>query len=152
MCGGLAGLQRYGLVVREKFESAADQLRLQERAAQTRRKELAEARAAAGGAAQPANRRGKGKGRGKAHAGGAAQPTKLGSVAEYVNLRKRSRWCRHLRRACGTKHIWEMLAFTGRFDVKLLRAPVQERDPDAEAEAAPPTPRAARRKLRHVNC
>ena len=36
---------------------------------------------------------------------------------------KCKRWCRHLQRLCGTKQIWEVLAFFGRFDVgRLLEA------------------------------
>ena len=42
------------------------------------------------------------------------------------------------------------MAFTGRFDVNLLRAAVQDPDPDAEAEAAPPISKEARRKLHHT--
>ena len=115
--------------MREKYESTAGQLGLQDHDRHTRRTELAETREAAGGAAQPA---------------------KLGRIAKYVTDRKRSRWCRHLQRVCGTQQIWEVLADTGRFDVDLRRTAVQERDPDAEDEAAPPISAAARRKLHHT--
>ena len=137
-------------LVRRKYESAEDQLRLQRRDREIRRKELAEAREGAGGAPQPANRRGKGKGCGEAHAGDAAPSTRLGSVAKYVKDQKRSRWCRHLQRVCGSKQIWEVLAFTGRFDVDLLLAAVQEPDPDAEAKAATESLKEVRRKLHHT--
>ena len=79
-------------LVRGKYESSEDQLRLQHRDGQMQR--------------------GKGKGHGKAHAGGAAQPTRPGSVANHVREGKRGRWCLHLQRICGTKVIWEVLAYT----------------------------------------
>ena len=41
------------------------------------------------------------------------------------------------RRVCGTKQIWEILAYTGCFDVEVLKEALQKPDPDAEAEAAP---------------
>ena len=43
-----------------------------------------------------------------------------GSLANFVRGQKRKRWCRHLQRVGGTKQIWELLAFSGRFDVDML--------------------------------
>ena len=53
--------------------------------------------------------------------GGKGQETGKGSVATYVNAQKQKRWCRHLQCVCGTKQIWEGLAFSGRFDADMLR-------------------------------
>ena len=81
---------------------------------------------------------------------GAAPSTRLWSVAQYAKEQKRSRWCRHLQRACGSKQSWEVLAFTGRFDVCFLLAAAQEPDPDAEAKAATESLTEVRRKLHHT--
>ena len=40
---------------------------------------------------------------------------------------KRKRWCRHLQRICGAKPIWEVIAFTGRFDHELARKAVERK-------------------------
>ena len=101
-----------------------------------------------GGAARPA-RRGKGKGRGKAKAGGAAQPTGKGSLADFLRKQKRKRWCRHLQRTCGTKQIWELLAYTGCFHVDYLRLALERTAThDHDEEAAALTAK-KRRDLRH---
>ena len=51
---------------------------------------------------------------------GAPQPASKGSLANFLMQQKRQRWCRHLQRVCGTKEMWEMLAFSGCFDVDML--------------------------------
>ena len=33
----------------------------------------------------------------------------------------RSRWCRELQRRCGSKQLWELVSFTGRWDPNFLR-------------------------------
>ena len=43
------------------------------------------------------------------------------SQSKFVKQQKRKRWCRHLQRICGAKPIWEVIAFTGRFDHELAR-------------------------------
>ena len=48
------------------------------------------------------------------------------SESKFVKQQKRKRWCRHLQRVCGRKHMWEILAFTGRFDLDILRATLQQ--------------------------
>ena len=66
---------------------------------------------------------GKGKDRGArqpAGKGGKAEGAGTGSLNKYVNGQKRKRWHRHLQRVCGTKQIWEVLAYSGRFDVQYL--------------------------------
>jgi len=54
--------------------------------------------------------------------------------SDYIRQQKRKRWCRHLQRTCGSKQVWEVLAFTGSFDVNLLEF-IQRRDSDTHAEA-----------------
>ena len=58
------------------------------------------------------------------------------SVANFVRKKKRSRWCLHLQRTCGTKELWEILSFTGRFDPEIFRDPQElaAGDPDDEEE------------------
>jgi hypothetical protein len=106
---------------RKAYEMSVEQLDLQ-----TRDEEKGSAKG------KPPAAKGNGKARGKVHAIGAAQPTGKGYVARFVRQQKRKRWCRHLQRICGTKQIWEVLAYTGRFDVDFLRAAIQS--PDAEEE------------------
>ncbi len=92
--------------------------------------------AIARGAPQPAMGRGKG----------------LGSINDYVRHRQRSRWHRHLQRICGTKQIWEVLSFTGRFDVATLEKALHK-DKDEATTPAPPTDEAAvqhRIRLHHA--
>ncbi len=93
------------------------------------------------GAPQPAQgKKSNGKGKG------------IGSVAKYVKEQKHKRWQLHLQCVCGSKQIWELLAFTGGFDVHWL-----ERALHAEADNAstPPHPREEaahqhRRRLHHA--
>ncbi len=88
----------------------------------------------------------------KGHDGGAAQPTGKGSLAKFVRQQKRKRWCRHLQRVCGTKQIWEVLAYTGRFDVDLLRQTLQfaEAEEELEMPASASEEKRGRRALRHA--
>ena len=88
----------------------------------------------------------------RGHAGGAAQPTGKGSLAKFVRQQKRKRWCRHLQRVCGTKQIWEVLAYTGRFNVDLLRQTLQFAGAEEELEmpASASEEKQRRRALRHA--
>ena len=57
------------------------------------------------------------------------------SFNAFIRGQKRKRWCRHLQRSCGTKQIWEILAFTGRFDLQTLEAALtRENTQDGLAE------------------
>ena len=47
----------------------------------------------------------------------------------------RKRWCRHLQRICGTKQLWEVLAFTGRFDIDFFEKTLSQKDLGGDAEA-----------------
>ena len=38
----------------------------------------------------------------------------------FLKEQKHKRWCRHLQRVCGTKQLWEVLAFSGIFDLNML--------------------------------
>ena len=49
-----------------------------------------------------------------------------------MRQQKRKRWCRHLQRWCGTKQFWEVLAFSGRFDVQFLRSTRHSQPGDRE--------------------
>ena len=51
---------------------------------------------------------------------GAPQPA-TGSLTAFLRAQKRKLWCRHLQHVCGTKQIWEIMAFTGRFDADIFR-------------------------------
>ena len=107
----------------------------------------------AGGAAQPT---GKGKHvtfktKGKSSADGATRPAPKGSLANFLRQQRRKRWCRHLQRVCGTKQMWEVLTFTGRFDVDMLRQAIQS---DHTANTEPPAEdseeKQRRRSLHHA--
>ena len=67
-----------------------------------------------------------------------------------MRAQKRKRWCCHLN-GCGAKQIWEILAFTGRFDPdtlrKGLRSGGQNRDLEDEARVAS---KSERRRLQHA--
>ena len=54
----------------------------------------------------------------QAEARGAPQPA--AGHNNYLRQQKRKRWHRHLQRVAGTKQIWEVLAFSGRFEVQML--------------------------------
>ena len=58
------------------------------------------------------------------------------SLQQFLRGQRRKRWCRHLQRVCGSKQLWEVLLFSGRFDVDTFRE-IQEGERKAAA-AAPP--------------
>ena len=90
------------------------------------------------GAPQPAGKGGQAKGAG------------LGSVAKFVKDQKRKRWHRHLQRVAGTKQIWEVLAFSGRFDVDWLTQALQADHSEGRDAAVPEEAlRQQRRRLHH---
>jgi len=72
-----------------------------------------------------------GRGRGKGR--GAPQPA-TGSLPAFLRAQKRKRWHQHLQQVCGTKEIWETLAFTGRFDADILREALRSTEQDGDAE------------------
>ena len=84
-------------------------------------------------------------------AAGAAQPSGRakgkGSVRHYVRMQKRKRWCRHLQRVAGTKQIWEVIAFSGRFDEETLTGAMRWSCKDNEPEKAAADPRKTRVQL-----
>jgi hypothetical protein len=143
MCHILSSYERGELAksARMAYEMSAEQLDLQRRD---------EEKASAKG--KPLAAKGKGKARSKVHADGDAQPTSKGGVAKFIRQQKRKRWCRHLQRICGTKQIWEVLAYTGCFDVDYLRkaiqAPGAEEEPEISASAS--EQKQQRRALHHA--
>ena len=118
---------------REAYEMSGEQLDLQARD---------EEKGSAKG--KPPATKGKGKARGKTHG--------KGGVANFVRQQKRKRWCRHLQRVCGTKQVWEVLAFTGCFDVDFLRTAIQSPDAEKEPEisATASEQKQKRRALHHA--
>ena len=85
----------------------------------------------------------------QAEARGAPQPA--AGHNNYLRQQKRKRWHRHLQRVAGTKQIWEVLAFSGRFDVEML---VQALYNQPSGETAEPADRdqvsdEQRRRLHH---
>ena len=77
---------------------------------------------------------------GKGGKGGKVKACKggRGSLATFVRAQKRKRWCRHLQRVGGTKQIWEVLAFSGRFDIPMLLQALHQADTYADAGIEPP--------------
>jgi len=55
---------------------------------------------------------------------------------------KRQRWCRELQRRCGSKQLWELVSFTGRFDPEWLRQRLKEQDANENTGAVQPTAKA----------
>ncbi len=55
----------------------------------------------------------------------------------FVRKQKLKRWHSHLQRWCGTRQIWAMLAFTGRFDVDRLEKSVRREANDATTTRSP---------------
>ena len=76
----------------------------------------------AGPKIEAATQSGHGKGHTKGPCDGAARGKgqAKGGPQAYVRQQMRRRWCRHLQRICGTKQIWEVLAFTGQFDLQFF--------------------------------
>ena len=143
----LTDTQRGELVkcVRKKYEVSEQQLALQERDAEKGKakgktaKQGADGTKGSRGAPQPASK------------GSKAQGTGKGSLAKFLKEQRRKRWCRHLQRVCGTKQIWEVLAFSGRFDVDMLRQALhaEPSDETAEPPAHDPESQEQRRRLHH---
>ena len=48
------------------------------------------------------------------------QKGSLQKPGDFLHRRKRQRWHRHLQREYGTKQVWEMFVFSGRFSVAEL--------------------------------
>ena len=92
----------------------------------------------------------KGIDKGMTPAGGAAQPTAKGSVAAFEGQQKRKRWCQHLQRTCGSKQIWELLAYTGSFHVDYLREAIESTATQDDDEESASLPAQKRRVLRHA--
>ena len=44
----------------------------------------------------------------------------------FLKDQKHKRWCRHLQRVCGTKQLWEVLAFKGIFDLDMLAEQIRQ--------------------------
>ena len=119
--------------VRDEYEHSEEQLLLQQRDAEKftskgEAKGFASKSSSKGarGASQPVGKGGKVKGKGR------------GSLATFVRGQKRKRWCRHLQRVGGTKQIWEVLAFSGRFDTEMLLAALHQDDGYSGAAIEPP--------------
>ena len=75
------------------------------------------------------------------------------SFKAFLHGQKRKRWHRHLQRSCGTKPLWEILVFTGRFDVETLQAALAQRSSEQDGDAEEDTQGAdqeQRRLLRHA--
>ena len=90
---------------REAYDSTPEQLALQARDQQKwqqRAEKLIEATGKASGALQP------------------AKSTGSEGLKMFLKEQKHKRWCRHLQRVCGTKQLWEVLAFSGTFDLDML--------------------------------
>ena len=79
------------------------------------------------GAPQPAT--GKSKATSKGH-----EQVATGSLDTFLEVQKGKRWCRHLQSICGTKQIWETLAFTGRFEADMLREALRSSKQDGDVE------------------
>ena len=128
--------------VRNDYEHSTEQLALQHRdAAKGKAKHKSSAKGGRG-ASQPASKGSKAKGKGR------------GSPADFVRKQKRKRWHRHLQRVCGTKQIWEVLAFSGRFDIDMLLEAFQQDDLSIGADTEPPAvilaKQETRRRLHHA--
>ena len=93
--------------VRDAYETSEEQLALQNR---DHARAVANRKGDAGGVPVPPWR---------------AKPAAKGSVANYVRQQKRKRWCLHLQRMCGSKQLWEVIAFTGCFDPVVLQQALQ---------------------------
>ena len=56
----------------------------------------------------------------------------------FMRQQKLKRWRQHLQRICGTKAIWEVLAFSGRFDPGWLEQALRGETDDETAEPSAP--------------
>ena len=81
---------------RQEYEESEEQLALQERDAV------------------------KGKAAGKGSKGLQNSLKQQRRLNNFLKQQRRKRWYQHLQRVCGSKQMWEVLAFSGRFDVDLL--------------------------------
>ena len=99
--------------VREEFENSEEQRDLQD--ADVRKGKAG----GKGWKSKGATSKGKGTTR------GAPQPA-TASLAAFLRTQKRRRWHRHMQKTFGSKHMWEILASTGRMDPNILRATLQE--------------------------
>ena len=75
-----------------------------------------------------------------------------GGLNKFVKEQRRKRWCRHLQRVCGTKQIWEVLAFSGYFHVDMLQQALhnEPKDETAVPPARGATSHEERRRLHHA--
>ena len=76
------------------------------------------------------------KGKGKGNKGKSALNK---SLKQYMNQQMRKRWHRNLQRVCGSKQVWEVLVFSGRFDVATLtRALDNANEDEPRVQERPP--------------
>ena len=78
-------------------------------------------------ASQPTTRKSKALSKGR-------EKVATGSLDNFLEVQKVKRWCRHLESICGTKQIWEMLVFTGRFEADMLREALRSCKEDGDVE------------------
>ena len=93
------------------------------------------------GAPQPGRRDRRGRGKGSLE-----ELSREGK--KFVKNRMRSRWCRHLQRISGTKQIWEVLTFSGCFDVHMLQQ-ILHKEPSDETDTRNTRSQAEKRRLHH---
>ncbi len=72
--------------------------------------------------------------RGASPPAGQRKPKDIERRRTFVRRQKLNRWHSHVQRLCGTEQIWEVLAFTGRFDVTWLEKALRA---DADDSIAP---------------
>ena len=67
---------------------------------------------------------------------------------KFLHGQRRKRWCRHLQRVCGTKQLWEVLAFSGFFDIDMLG---QALSTELGADGPPARDEQAQRRRRELH-